>query len=178
MKARSKRQTGTAREGNKRRVALIASISLLAMAAIGVAVLRARTVSPHRLPPTSAASSASDDPRERAAALISYNESIALTPEQQKVMTAALTPIAAPCCNRNSMATCCCPCNLAKSVWGLSKYLIAREHADQEAVRSAALEWIHSVNPRGFSGDACFSSGCNRPFESNGCGGMNATRIM
>jgi len=177
MKARSKRQTGSARESSKRRVALIASISLLAVAAGGVAVLRARTVSRQDPPPTGSVASASA-PRDRAVTLISYNDAIVLTPEQQQVMTTALSSIAAPCCNQNSMATCCCPCNLAKSVWGLSKYLIAREGADEETVRSAASEWIHSANPHGFSGDACFSNGCNRPFERNGCGGMNSSRVM
>jgi hypothetical protein len=57
--------------------------------------------------------------------LIGYYNAARLTSEQKSIMQNALLPLKAPCCDDNSMATCCCPCNLAKSVWGLSSYLIA-----------------------------------------------------
>lgn len=41
------------------------------------------------------------------------------------------------------------------------------------SVGYAAEAWIRCVNPKGFSGDACFTGGCTRPFAQNGCGGMN-----
>jgi hypothetical protein len=108
----------------------------------------------------------------RAATFISYNESINLTPAQQKIMDEALSAIPAPCCAKFSIATCCCPCNLAKSSWGLSKYLIAEKQYSAPMVKKTILDWLHSSNPGGFTGDACFTGGCNRPFAKNGCGGM------
>lgn len=113
------------------------------------------------------------DARGQAEEFMSYYRAISLTREQQTVMDEALRPVRAPCCSQNSMAACCCPCNLAKSVWGLSKFLIAQHGYGSAQVRSAVEGWIRFVNPAGFSGDACFTQGCNRPFGKNGCGGMN-----
>ncbi|MBC8262676.1 MAG: hypothetical protein H8E47_00945, partial [Anaerolineales bacterium] len=56
--------------------------------------------------------------------LINYYNAIRLTSEQKSILQDALLPLKAPCCDDNPMSTCCCPCNLAKSVWGLSSYLI------------------------------------------------------
>jgi hypothetical protein len=77
-----------------------------------------------------------------------------------------------------SIATCCCPCNLAKSTWGLSKSLIANQHANATQVRAAASAWLQFTNPEGYTGDACFTKGCNRSFERNGCGGMDEGHIQ
>ncbi len=118
------------------------------------------------------------DARRQAAEFISYNRSIVLAPEQKKIMDEALSSIPAPCCDRFSIATCCCPCNLAKSTWGLSKFLIAKQHATAAEVRAAAAEWLQFTNPGGYTGDACFKKGCNRPFEANGCGGMDERHIQ
>lgn len=117
------------------------------------------------------------DARRQAAEFISYDDSIVLDPDQKKVMDEALSSIPAPCCAQYSIATCCCPCNLAKSTWGLSKSLIANDQATATQVRAAASAWLQFTNPRGYTGDACFSKGCNRSFENNGCGGMDAQRI-
>jgi hypothetical protein len=117
------------------------------------------------------------DAHRQAAEFISYNHSIVLTPEQQKVMDEALSSIPAPCCNRFSMATCCCPCNLAKSAWGFSKFLIARQRSTALQVRAAVTEWLEFTNPKGYTGDACFTGGCARSFEDNGCGGMDEKQI-
>lgn len=118
------------------------------------------------------------DARQQAAEFIAYDSSIALTAEQQKVMDEALSTIPAPCCAQYSIATCCCPCNLAKSTWGLSKFLITKQHASATRVRVAASEWLQFTNPEGYTGDACFTRGCNRAFAKNGCGGMDDRHIQ
>lgn len=117
------------------------------------------------------------DARRQAAEFISYDDSIALHPDQKKVMDEALSSVPAPCCAQYPIAKCCCPCNLAKSSWGLSKFLIARQHASAPQVKAAVSEWLTFTNPGTYTGDACFARGCERPFERNGCGGMDAQRI-
>ena len=118
------------------------------------------------------------DAHRQAAEFIAYDNSIVLSPEQKKVMDEALSSIPAPCCAQYSIATCCCPCNLAKSTWGLSKSLIANQHANVTQVRAAASAWLQFTNPDGYTGDACFTKGCNRSFERNGCGGMDEGHIQ
>jgi hypothetical protein len=118
------------------------------------------------------------DARVQAQEFILENERITLTPEEQKVMTQALTSIHAPCCAQYSVATCCCPCNLAKTVWGLSKVLIQKRRASESQVRTAVIEWLAFINPGGSAGNACFTGGCARPFHKDGCGGMNAKTLI
>jgi hypothetical protein len=113
------------------------------------------------------------DARTQAVEFIGYYRSIALTPDQARVRDSALSTIPAPCCEEFSLATCCCPCNLAKSAWGLAHLLIARYGSTVEEVNAAALRWLKFINEDGFSGDACFTGGCRRPFKDNGCGGMD-----
>lgn len=107
---------------------------------------------------------------------IAWYDSIQLTPAQEAIRVEALSAIPAPCCSDNSAATCCCPCNMAKSVWGLSKYLITEKGAGVDEVRKAAQDWFGFINPEGFSGDVCYTGGCGRAFHENGCGGMRADR--
>ena len=107
---------------------------------------------------------------------IAWNESIQLTPAQEAIRVEALSAIPAPCCSDNSAATCCCPCNMAKSVWGLSKHLITEKGAGVTEVRKAAQDWFTFINPKGFSGDVCYIGGCGRAFHENGCGGMRHDR--
>ncbi len=102
-----------------------------------------------------------------------WDDEIRLTPAQEKIRVEALSTIPAPCCSDNPMTTCCCPCNLAKSVWGLSKHLITEKGTGAAEVHQAALDWIAFINPGGFTGDACYTGGCGRPARANGCGGMN-----
>ena len=114
------------------------------------------------------------DVASQTAEFIGYSRSIDLTPAQRAVRDRALAAIPAPCCAKFSMDTCCCPCNLAKSVWGLSNFLITRQHAGDSEVRRATLEWIRFVNPGGFTGDVCDTGGgCSRRFADDGCGGMD-----
>lgn len=112
------------------------------------------------------------DAQRQSAEFIAKHRSIVLTPEQKKTMDEALSSIPAPCCKQYSIATCCCPCNLAKSTWGLSKLMIVEHHANATQVNAAAREWLHFTNASGYSGDACSMGRCNQPMEQNGCGGM------
>ena len=127
--------------------------------------------------------------------LINYYDAARLTPEQKSTMQNALLPLKAPCCDDNSMATCCCPCNLAKSVWGLSSYLIAEKNYDADQVRKSALEWLHFIHSnyyiiqelksRGVDPGAyglshenpCYVGRCELPFMQGGCGGMADLRL-
>ena len=93
-------------------------------------------------------------------------------------MERALSTIPAPCCAKYTMATCCCPCNLAKSAWGLSKYLIAERGYEAPRVRKTVLDWLRVTNPDGYTGNACFTGGCDRSFADNGCGGMNEKQLI
>jgi hypothetical protein len=119
------------------------------------------------------------DAGSQAAEFIGYNRSIVLTAEQQKLREKALSAIPAACCSKFSAATCCCPCNLAKSVWGLSNAMIVREHASVEQVQRGARDWLRFLNGAGFSGDVCDTAGgCGRTFSNNGCGGMDERNLL
>jgi hypothetical protein len=113
------------------------------------------------------------DRARQAEEFIGYTKSIALTPEQEAVKREALSKLKAPCCDDNGLDTCCCPCNLAKTAWGLANHLIAEKHYDAAQVRGKVAEWLEFVNPNEFTGDACYTpGGCTRPIAANGCGGM------
>lgn len=117
--------------------------------------------------------------RERTAKYMELERTIKLTDAQEAVRRQALEGIPAPCCSDNSAYTCCCPCNLAKTIWGLSKDLIATQGLDADAVRTRVQAWIEEINPGGYSGDVCYTAGgCNRPFAKNGCGGMSASNVI
>lgn len=119
------------------------------------------------------------DAPSQTAEFIGYSRSISLSPAQLKVREKALRSMAAPCCKEFPLATCCCPCNLAKSAWGLANYLIARKGATAERVTATVGDWLAFVNPGGFSGDACDSAGgCARRFAHNGCGGMDEKNLL
>lgn len=110
---------------------------------------------------------------------VGYYESIDMSAEQMAVRQAALEPLPAACCSDKSAATCCCECNMSRSVWGLSNFLIAEHGADAETVRAAVEEWVEFINPEGFPGDTCYSpGGCMKAFKNDGCGGMRADRVV
>ena len=111
-------------------------------------------------------------------ALMGHYEAIKLTPEQEKIRREALGPVPAACCSNFSMATCCCECNLSRSLWGLSKYLIVEKEADALQVRDAVTKWIAVLNPEGYEGNTCNTGRCNLPFDKDGCGGMNKHRLI
>lgn len=114
----------------------------------------------------------SRDMRAEAAKYIGYYNSYKLTPEQAAIKTDALSRMPAPCCSDNTMATCCCPCNMAKAVWGYSAYLIVEKGYDADRLEKAARQWLADANPNGSSGQACYTGGCSRSFDQDGCGGM------
>ncbi len=116
--------------------------------------------------------------RAQAEQYIDYWNAIPLNVAQERVKAEALNAIKAPCCSDYTILTCCCPCNLAKGVWGLSHYLIAKKGYTAPQVKKAVLGWLESINPGGFAGNACFTGGCKRPFAKNGCGGMEATQVI
>ena len=118
------------------------------------------------------------DSASQTAEFIGYNRSIALNPDQKNLRDRALSALAAPCCSKFSAATCCCPCNLAKSIWGLSNYLIVERRAAEKEIQESVRAWLAFVGPKGFSGDVCDTAGgCGRTFSGNGCGGMNEKNL-
>lgn len=118
------------------------------------------------------------DVKARTSEFIGWSKTILLTPQQEKTKLEALGGIPAPCCKEYSIATCCCPCNLAKTVWGLANHAIARLGYDAAQTRALTLEWIRVTNPAGYSGNACHRGGCSKPFSTNGCGGMKENAIV
>ncbi len=115
--------------------------------------------------------------REQVLELMGYYKAIQLTPEQEAIRLEALQDMPAPCCNNFSAATCCCECNLSRSLWGLSKLLITEHKADADKVRTAVEGWIQALNPSGYEGKTCSTGRCNLPFKQGGCGGMMEHRL-
>jgi hypothetical protein len=107
-----------------------------------------------------------------------YEQAIRLTPQQEAVKREALSALPAPCCSDKTLYTCCCPCHMAKTAWGLANYLIARQGYGVEQTRAKVSEWIQFINPAGFPGDTCYQGGCARPFAKAGCGGMSAPVVF
>src|SRR6266508_2143854 len=83
-----------------------------------------------------------------------------LTAEQEAIKKVALEPMPASCCANSTAYTCCCPCNLSKTIWGLSNYAIAKHGADAKQLRAAVDAWMGFINPDGFRGNACYQGGC------------------
>ena len=119
-----------------------------------------------------------DGTREQVLELMGYYKNIELTAEQEGVRRQALSSMPAPCCNTFSAATCCCECNLSRSIWGLAKLLITEHEADATAVRGAVEGWIAALNPSGYAGNTCNTGRCNLPFKNGGCGGMSEHRLV
>ena len=161
--------------GSKRSLWLIRGIGVLVIASVSIAgigsnVARGAEATESRMQ--------FHDVRHHTRQFHAYNRSIQLTAEQRAVMHEALSGVRAPCCADRTAATCCCPCNMAKAWWGLSKYLIVEHGYGAGQVRQAVTDWIRFINPDGFTGDACYTGGCDRPFHENGCGGMNESKVV
>lgn len=159
-------------------IGVVLGVLALSLIVYGKGALSGKAAAPERAQASGNSAVRFTDAHRQAAEFISYDDSIVLNPDQKKVTDEALSSIPAPCCAQYSIATCCCPCNLAKSTWGLSKSLIANQHANATQVRAAASAWLQFTNPEGYTGDACFTKGCNRSFERNGCGGMDDQHIQ
>lgn len=162
----------------KRTMLIILAVAALAALAFGLAAAqRKSTITPaDTATPATPMKFEAVEPQTRK--FIGYYKTIRLTPEQEKVKAAALSPLKAVCCKDFSALTCCCPCNFSKSLWGMTHYLIAEKGYDAAQVQDAARSWIAYVNPNGFSGDSCDTGGCNRPFAQNGCGGMDDKALV
>ena len=160
--------------GKRRAQWLLHGILALAIAALGLAEFNASVV---RADERTTPGMPFHDVKQQTREFHAYNRSITLTAKQREVMRQALAGLPAPCCSDRTAATCCCPCNMAKSWWGLSHHLIANQGFEAEEVQAAVEAWIEFIAPSGFSGDACYTGGCGRPFARNGCGGMNDSRI-
>jgi hypothetical protein len=117
------------------------------------------------------------DVKAQSLQFIDWYQTIQLTPAQEAVKKAALEPLPAPCCSDNSAYTCCCKCNISRTVWGLSAYMIAKNNAGADEVRNKVKEWISFISPKGHSGRSCYNGGCARTFSNDGCGGMNADKV-
>jgi len=134
---------------------------------------------------------------------IDWYYDIALTPAQEAVKNEALSPLVAPCCDEFPASTCCCECNLSRSVWGLSAYLITHDGYSAEQLQDAAVQWLHFIRPDyyvaaaleaqgrnlpryGISTESsCFTDRCELPFYGRsglkivgGCGGMDELVAM
>jgi len=171
----SKKRTNKTKKRRNKRSSRIVWIVSIAVIAGGLILLSS-------LPEKGSVASASPfeftDVRTDTARFIEYNNSIELTPEQEAIKKEALTRIPAPCCSDNTAYTCCCPCNMAKSWWGLTNHLIVDEGYGADEVQAAVEKWIDFINPNGFSGRSCYIGGCSKPFHKNGCGGMNEKELV
>ncbi len=155
------------------RTLLTAGARVLVGATLAVGGLLAGAV------PASAAQAVTfEDAKRQAQEFMEYHDSITLSAEQEAVKKEALTALPAPCCSDNTAYTCCCPCNMARTIWGLSHYLLAEHGYGAEQLREKVAEWIQFINPAGFSGNVCYTGGCGRPFSQNGCGGMNKAQLV
>jgi hypothetical protein len=116
--------------------------------------------------------------RDEAERFMANHRSIHLTPAQEAIRQEALGAIPAPCCSDFSIATCCCECNLARAVWGLSKFLIAEKGLGTEQVRETVEAWLQAIHPAEYTGDACFTGGCGRGLREGACGGMDEHQLL
>lgn len=107
-----------------------------------------------------------------------YYESIELTSEQEAIKEDVLGDEPAACCHNSSALTCCCPCNISKSLWGLANYLIAEKGMEGAELEATLDEWMTFANPSGYTGDACYTGGCEKSPREGGCGGMDDERIV
>jgi hypothetical protein len=108
---------------------------------------------------------------------MAYYHTIELTPEQEAIKKEVLAAMPAACCSDSTAYTCCCPCNLSKTIWGLSNYVISKHGADAKQLRGVVDTWMALVNPNGYTGNACHRGGCNGGLSGGGCGGMQEDKL-
>lgn len=118
-----------------------------------------------------------DDATRQAHEFIGYYNSIHLSPEQEALKSAVLQKRPAACCKNSNAYTCCCTCNLSKTVWGLSNYAIAELHVNARELNEVIDGWHVFVNPSGYERDTCYTGGCSLPGKQNGCGGMTEQEL-
>ena len=108
---------------------------------------------------------------------IGYYHTIDLTPAQEAIKKQVLGAMPAACCSGSTAYTCCCPCNLSKTIWGLSNYVIAKQGADAAQLREVVDAWAGFVNPNGYAGNACYKGGCEGSLSGGGCGAMKEEKL-
>jgi hypothetical protein len=118
-----------------------------------------------------------NDVEKQSREFIGYYHTIKLTAEQEAIKAEVLKAMPAACCRDSSAYTCCCPCNLSKTLWGLSNYVIAQKGANAVQLKEVVDAWVAFTNTNGYTGDACYQGGCERGFYNNGCGGMDESRL-
>lgn len=118
-----------------------------------------------------------DDIEKQSMEFIGYYHTIKLTPQQEAIKAEVLKAMPAACCRESSAYTCCCPCNLSKTLWGLSNFVIAKKGANAAQLKEVVDSWISATNQNGYSGDSCYQGGCERDFHKNGCGGMDESKL-
>lgn len=184
MKPKNRNANGKrGEEASAKKLALIGAAIGVAAVILGIALF----VAGHRAPVTGPAAAASSslangvsfhDLESQMKEFIRYERTIELTPEQEAIKKAALERTPAVCCDDYTAYTCCCNCNLSKSLWGLANYLIAVHGMNAEQVSEAAGRWIAFTNPSGYTGNACYTGGCGRAPHANGCGGMDESDVV
>jgi hypothetical protein len=117
------------------------------------------------------------DSAAQAREFIGYYNTIHLTPEQEALKAEVLQARPAACCKSSNAYTCCCTCNLSKTVWGLSNYAIAKQHVNAKELNELVDGWLSFVNPSGYEGDTCYTGGCGLPGNQKGCGGMTEQEL-
>lgn len=119
-----------------------------------------------------------NDAEKQSREFIGYYHSITLTPEQEGIKKEVLGAMPAACCSGSTAYTCCCPCNLSKTIWGLSNYVIARRGADAKQLRGVVDAWTAFVNPNGYTGSSCYRGGCDGSLSAGGCGAMQEDKLI
>ncbi|MBC7219944.1 hypothetical protein H5T55_00420 [Candidatus Bipolaricaulota bacterium] len=133
---------------------------------------------------------------ENAHLFAAWYDAIQLEGQEVRVFEEALAPLAAPCCDDNPLARCCCErggliCNVVRTTRGLGAYLVQAGY-EPEAVTAAMEQWLRFIHgdyyvaraladqgedPRAYglfqpANGACYRGLCNAPLQEGGCGGM------
>ncbi|GEM_PF-883793 len=109
---------------------------------------------------------------------IRYYSSIQLTPQQEAIKYEVLAAMPAACCKNSNAYTCCCKCNLSKTVWGLSNHVLSHYAATADELRQVIQAWRDYTNPSGHTGDSCYVGRCNEAPHQDGCGGMLESELI
>ena len=129
---------------------------------------------------------------------------VELTPEQATVVKQVLSEIPAPCCDDNSVYSCCCTkngkiCNLTRSARGLAHWLVAARGFEGEDLKAAVEEWLRFLKPEYYLAraleeqglnpadyglaahetyESCYARQCEAPLDAGGCGGMGLVVLL
>lgn len=99
---------------------------------------------------------------------IAYSDSIELSVGQQKLRKEVFSSVPSPCCELHT-ADNCCGCDTAKSILGLSNYLIVHENYDSARVREIITKWIELARFGTACCDGSGAPGCCEKEKASGC---------